>query len=263
MFPLTRSAPSVAAVTEKTSRKRTGGKASRGGPVEAVLAPYRWLRRWILRAVLVAMALAVAMVALFSVVNPPTTPYMFSEARRLGAPVAQSWVPADRIAPEMMRAAVAAEDANFCTHWGFDVEAIQAAIEAGGTRGASTISQQVVKNVFLWQGRNWLRKAMEAVLTPVLEATWSKRRILEVYLNVAEMDEGVFGVEAAARHYFGTSAAELTASQAARLAAVLPSPKKRSAAQPSAFVRKRAGAISAGAATIAADGRAACFGGSA
>ena len=106
----------------------------------------------------------------------------------------------------MARSAVAAEDANFCQHWGFDVAAIKLAIAEGSERGASTISQQVVKNVYLWHSRTWFRKAMEASITPLMEAIWSKRRIIEVYLNVAEFDEGVFGVDAAARHYFGVSA---------------------------------------------------------
>src|SRR5690606_10070608 len=116
-----------------------------------------------------------------------------------------------------------------------------------------------VKNVYLWHGRNWARKALEAVITPVMEAVWSKRRVLEVYLNVAEFDEGVFGVGAAAQHYFGVDAADLTAVQAARLAAILPDPKGRSASEPSAQVRARAQRILDGAATIAADGRSACF----
>ena len=120
--------------------------------------------------------------------------------------------------PVMARSLVAAEDANFCQHWGFDMAAIRDAIDGGGTRGASTLSQQTVKNVFLWHGRSWPRKALEAALTPVVELLWSKRRIVEVYLNVAEFDEGVFGVEAASRHYFGVSAADLSAVQAARLA---------------------------------------------
>jgi monofunctional glycosyltransferase len=159
----------------------------------------------------------------------------------------------------MARSAVAAEDANFCLHWGFDMAAIRQAIDAGGNRGASTISQQVVKNVFLWQGRSWLRKAMEALLTPVVELVWTKQRVLEVYMNVAEFDEGVFGVQAAAQHYFGVDARDLTATQAARLAAVLPDPKGRDAANPGPVVRRRAGQIISGAETIAADGRAACF----
>jgi monofunctional glycosyltransferase len=240
----------------KRSRKR-GAKAPT--LVDRVLAPYRWIMRWAIRIALIGLILVCAFVALFGFVNPPTTHTMWSEGRRLGAPVDQIWMDADRIAPVMFRSAVAAEDANFCLHWGFDVAAIQAAIEAGGARGASTISQQVVKNVFLWQERSWFRKALEAGLTPVMEAFWSKRRILEVYLNVAEFDEGVFGVQAAAVHYFGVDARDLTETQAARLAAVLPSPKTRSASKPSNFVQRRAASIRAGAETINADGRADCF----
>jgi monofunctional biosynthetic peptidoglycan transglycosylase len=117
----------------------------------------------------------------------------------------------------------------------------------------------VVKNVFLWHGRSWLRKAMEGVLTPAVELVWSKQRVLEVYLNVAEFDEGVFGIQAAAQHHFGVDAKDLTALQAARLAAVLPDPKGRSASEPSSFVRNRTRSIISGAETIAADGRSACF----
>jgi monofunctional glycosyltransferase len=207
------------------ARKATG-KAGKGRAARKVTL--RDLRRWALRGVAGLAAFVVAMILLFAVVNPPVTPYMIAEARRHG-PVERTWVPMERIAPVMARSAVAAEDANFCLHWGFDMAAIREAIERGGTRGASTIPQQVVKNVYLWHGRSWLRKALEAGLTPAVELVWSKRRILEVYLNVAEFDTGVFGVEAAARHYFGVSAADLTAVQAARLAAILPDPKGRSA----------------------------------
>jgi monofunctional biosynthetic peptidoglycan transglycosylase len=199
-----------------------------------------------------------ALVLLFAAVNPPTNIYQWQEARRLGG-IERGWVAWDDIAPVMARAAVAAEDANFCRHWGFDMGAIRAALDAGGTRGASTISQQVVKNVFLWHGRSWLRKGLEAAMTPVVELVWSKRRILEVYLNVAEFDEGVFGVGPAARRHFGVEAADLTAVQAARLAAALPDPKGRDPARPSRFVQRRAAAIADGAETIRADGRADCF----
>ncbi len=195
---------------------------------------------------------------LWSFFNPPTTFYMMQERWRLGT-VDQDWVAIEDVAPVMARAVVAAEDANFCQHWGFDVNAIRSAIAEGSGRGASTISQQVVKNVYLWHGRNWTRKALEAAMTPVVEAMWSKRRIVEVYLNVAEFDEGVFGVKAAARHYYGVDPQDLSATQAARLAAILPAPKSRSASKPSDFVRKRARQIVSGAATIRADGRAACF----
>lgn len=214
--------------------------------------------RLVLRAVSAVFLLVVCLVVLGAVINPPTTAYMFSESRRLGG-VKQTWVSLDRMAPVMARSAVAAEDANFCQHWGFDMIAIRKAIAAGSNRGASTISQQTVKNVYLWHGRTWLRKAMEALITPVMEAVWSKRRIVEVYLNIAEFDEGVFGVEAAAQHYFGVPASDLSANQAARLAAILPAPKKRSAAKPSDYVLKRARQVRDGAATIRNDGRAACF----
>ena len=203
-------------------------------------------------------AVSLLTISLFAFVDPPTTPYMFSEGRRLGG-VDQSWVALEDISPYMARSAVAAEDANFCQHWGFDVKAIRAAIEGGSARGGSTISQQVVKNVFLWQGRSWVRKALEAMITPVVEAVWTKRRIIEVYLNVAEFDKGVFGVEAASWHYFKVGPDELTAVQAARLAAILPNPKGRSASKPSTATRKKAASIMDGAATIGRDGRAACF----
>lgn len=199
-----------------------------------------------------------ALILLFSFVPPPINLYQLGETWRLGG-IDKDWVSWEEIAPVMARSAVAAEDANFCNHWGFDMAAIRAAIEAGSNRGASTISQQVVKNVFLWHGRTWVRKAMEAVLTPVVELVWSKERILEVYLNVAEFDEGVFGVQAAAQHHFGVDARDLTPLQAARLAAVLPDPQGRSASEPTSFVRSRTRAIISGAETIAADGRSACF----
>lgn len=218
----------------------------------------RRLRSWLVRAVLGGLALVLIWTLAYAVLNPPTTPYMIAQGRAHGD-VNHRWVAMSDIAPVMARSAVAAEDANFCLHWGLDVDAIRAALEAGSQRGASTISQQVVKNVFLWHGRSWTRKAAEALWTPLAEAVWSKRRMLEIYLNVAEFDTGVFGVQAAAVHYFGVDADDLSAVQAARLAAVLPSPKTRSANEPSPQVRRRADQIMDGAATIAADGRADCF----
>jgi monofunctional glycosyltransferase len=217
-----------------------------------------YLRRWALRALLGFAALVAALVALFAVVNPPTTLYIAAEKSRLGG-VRHAWVDFEDIAPVMARSAVAAEDANYCMHWGFDMGAIRDVIASGESRGASTITQQTVKNVYLWPARSWPRKALEAVITPVVELVWSKRRILEVYLNVIEFDEGVFGVDAAAQHYFGVTPAQLSQDQAARLAAVLPAPKDRSAANPSQFVRRRSASIRDGAATILRDGRAACF----
>ena len=197
-------------------------------------------------------------VALYTVVNPPSTHTIWSEKQRLGH-VARTWIDIEDVAPVMARSVVAAEDADFCEHWGFDMNAIRAAIADGADRGGSTISQQVVKNVYLWQDRSWVRKALEAGLTPLVEGLWSKRRILEVYLNVAEFDEGVFGIDAASWHYFGIPPGDLSPRQAALLASVLPSPKKRDAANPDKALSRRAKAIEDGAATIAADGRAACF----
>jgi monofunctional glycosyltransferase len=239
-------------VTKPRARK------SRAKPVVAPRARWRRVAVWVGRGLLGVVGFYAVLIVLFSFLSPPTNIYQMQESARLGG-VQAEWVDWDRIAPVMGRAAVAAEDANFCLHWGFDMAAIRLAIDQGSNRGASTISQQVVKNVFLWQGRSWLRKAMEAGMTPVVELVWSKQRILEVYLNVAEFDEGVFGVQAAAQHYFAVDAADLTGVQAARLAAVLPDPKGRDAANPGPLVRKRASQILAGAETIAADGRAGCF----
>jgi monofunctional biosynthetic peptidoglycan transglycosylase len=218
----------------------------------------RRIRLWLWRGLVGVAAFYGVLIVLFSFVPPPINIYQAQEAWRLGG-IEKDWVGWDEIAPVMARSVVAAEDANYCLHWGFDMAAIREAIEEGGARGASTLSQQVVKNTFLWHGRSYLRKALEAAITPVIELLWSKQRILEVYLNTAEFAEGVFGVQAAAQHHFGVDAADLSALQAARLAAVLPNPKDRSASQPSNFVRKRTRAILSGAETIAADGRAGCF----
>ena len=237
-----------------TSRKKKAPAKKKPQPKVRRFRPMAWLRRGLL-----SLALAIAAwVGLYAVIPPPTTPFILSEGFRLGG-VDRTWVPADDIAPVMLRSVVAAEDANFCLHWGFDMRQLRAAIEQGGNRGASTLSQQTVKNVWLWHGRSWPRKALEALFTPVVEAFWSKRRILEVYLNVAEFDTGVFGVEAAAKHHFGTSAADLTARQASLLAAVLPNPKERRAVNPSSATDRRARSIADGAATIRVDGRADCF----
>nr|WP_319248727.1 monofunctional biosynthetic peptidoglycan transglycosylase [uncultured Celeribacter sp.] len=225
-------------------------------------APRPWpqrLRRIVMRTLLALCGAMLLWILLYSVVPVPTTPYMLAESRRQPEGVDYRWTPMSEISPHLARAVVAAEDANFCRHWGFDMSAIRAAISEGGQRGASTISQQTVKNSFLWHGRTWSRKALEAALTPAVELFWSKRRILEVYLNVAEFDTGVFGAEAAARHYYGVGPEALTAQQAAQLAAVLPAPKDRSAGNPGPFVRRRAAQIIDGAATIERDGRAACF----
>jgi monofunctional biosynthetic peptidoglycan transglycosylase len=249
---------------EKPAEKPASAPRKRKPKVVEATPPkprlWRVAVKWALRGLGGIAALYAVLILLFSFLPPPINLYQMGESWRLGG-IEKDWVSWEEIAPVMGRSAVAAEDANFCNHWGFDMAAIRQAIEEGSNRGASTISQQVVKNVFLWHGRSYLRKAMEAVLTPAVELVWSKRRVLEVYLNVAEFDEGVFGVQAAAQHHFGVDAKDLTALQAARLAAVLPDPKGRSASEPSSFVRNRTRSIISGAETIAADGRSACFDG--
>lgn len=237
------------------AKRKTTKKSRKSTPR---VQPMRWLWRWCLRLMVISVAVVVGVVALHREVDPPDTFYMGQEARRLGR-IDHIWVPIEEIAPAMARSVVAAEDANFCGHWGFDMAAIRTAIAEGRGRGASTLSQQVVKNTYLWHGRSWPRKALEALITPLVEALWPKRRIVEVYLNVAEFDEGVFGIEAASHHYFGVTPDALSDVQAARLAMVLPNPKGRSASKPTSALRKRAAGIMDGAATIRRDGRSACF----
>jgi monofunctional glycosyltransferase len=219
------------------------------------MRPVRWrpLRRlliWTRWLALRFLALMLGLVMFYALVNPPTTWTIASEAT---AP--RAWVNLEDISPVMRRSVVAAEDANFCLHWGFDMVEIRKVVASGSARGASTLTQQTAKNVFLWQGRSWTRKVLETAFTPMIEAFWSKRRILEVYLNVAEFGPGIFGIGAAAREYFGTTPDKLTPVQAARLAAVLPSPKTRGVNRAS----NRSRAIADGAATIQRDGRADCF----
>lgn len=224
----------------------------------------RWLGRLtrvLARVIGVAAIAAVLWVGLYAVVNPPTTLLIEMERRRLGA-VAATWRPLADISPHLRRAVMAAEDARFCAHRGFDFEEIaraRAQAAAGGrVRGASTISQQVSKNAFLWPAATWLRKALEAGFTVLIEAFWPKSRTLEIYLNIAEMGPGVFGAEAAARHWFGKGAEALTLAEAARIAAILPSPRTRNAARPSDFVARRARAIAGGAETLRAERRDLC-----
>lgn len=250
------------AMTEDTPPKKPRkprNVSPKSVPLAVEVLPLRVrLARWAGRGLAAVAGFYALLILLYSFVPVPTNIYILSESIRLGG-VEKDWVSMDDIATVMARSAVAAEDANFCRHWGFDMAEIRRAVEEGSNRGASTITQQTVKNVFLWHDRNWVRKALEAMMTPVVELLWSKRRILEVYLNVAEFDEGVFGVQAAARHHFGIDAKDLSPTQAARLAAVLPDPKGRSASKPSDFVRRRTRAIIGGAETIQADGRSACF----
>lgn len=241
------------ATKKKPAPKKRETKAKKQ---ERTLA--RRVLRWLMWTGVAAIALVIGAVALFAFVNPPVTPYMFSEEKRLGE-VDYQWVDIEEISPHAARAVIAAEDSNFCLHWGFDMAAIRDALEEGAGRGASTITQQVVKNVYLWHGRSWPRKALEAMLTPLVEMFWTKRRIVEVYLNVAEFGEGVFGIEAAARRFYGVGPEELRLWQAARLAAILPAPKKRSVTNLTTYLTKRSRAIADGAETIRVDGRADCL----
>ncbi|NNJ18649.1 monofunctional biosynthetic peptidoglycan transglycosylase [Pseudomonas putida CSV86] len=209
------------------------------------------LRR-LFRAALWFAAGSVVLVLVFRVVPPPGTALMVErkiESWIDGEPIdlQRDWEPWDRISDDLKVAVIAGEDQKFASHHGFDFTAIQAALahnERGGTiRGASTLSQQVAKNQFLWSGRSWLRKGLEVWFTALIELFWSKERILEVYLNSAEWDEGVFGAQAAARHHFGVDASRLSRQQASLLAAVLPNPRNWSASRPSTYVARRAGWI--------------------
>jgi len=207
--------------------------------------PGRSSWRRVLRAVLLVGLATVAGTILgvlaLRFVPPPATAFMVADSLRDGARpgVAYDWVPARSIAPGLALALVAAEDQKFPVHSGFDLDAIGKAWDGGGKRGASTISQQVAKNLFLWRGRSWVRKGLEAYFTVLVEALWPKRRILEVYMNVAQFGPGVYGAEAAARTYFRKSAASLTRREAALLAAVLPNPVVLHVDRPSAYVMRR------------------------
>lgn len=157
-----------------------------------------------------------------------------------GEMVERQWVPLERFSPGLLRAVVAAEDQRFCAHWGVDFEALKEQIDRDGgpSRGASTVSMQVAKNLYLWPGRSYMRKALEVPLALLLDRLWGKRRVMEIYLNIAEWGEGIFGAEAAARYYFNTSAARLDATQAARLVAALPNPFVREADQRSVHSKR-------------------------
>lgn len=182
-------------------------------------------------AILVVGFLAITNLAVFTIgwTGPPPTFNMAGVAMK-GVEVRQTWVDLKDISPHLVRAVIAAEDQNFCSHQGFDMKEIQKAMQeaenGGDLRGASTISQQTAKNVFLWNGGGWMRKGAEAYFTVLAEWMWSKPRIMEIYLNVAEWGDGIFGAEMAAQERFGVSAKDLTPRQAAALAAVLPSPNR-------------------------------------
>ena len=217
--------------------------------------------RLVVRLCVLVAAVLILWVLSYRWIDPPGGWYMLSERLRLGG-IEREWRDLSAMTAHLPRAVIAAEDARFCSHYGFDVAAIEAALKANAEgkrlRGGSTISQQVAKNIFLWHERSWIRKGLEAGFTLLIELLWPKQRIVEVYLNTSEFDAGVFGAEAAARHHFGVSARDLTLTQAARLAAILPGPKTRDPANPSRFVRRRSAAIVRGAEDLRLTQRAAC-----
>lgn len=214
--------------------------------------------RIIIKTIIFCVLLSLALVLLLRFVPVTYTATMLMDEHS----VTRDWEPLSRIDRNMVSAVIAAEDGKFCQHNGFDVEAIEDALEeraAGGRqRGASTISQQTAKNVFLWQGGGWFRKGAETWFTFLIENLWTKRRIMEVYLNVAETGLGTYGVESGAQRYFGHSAARLSADEASRIAAVLPSPKTRAAVNPSGFTARYGNTIEARIGQVRRDGLDTC-----
>ena len=188
----------------------------------------------------------VALIGLFRFVDPPLSMLMAMQ-RLSGVELQHDRVPLDRVSNNLRRAVITSEDGKFCNHWGFDLGEIRAAMRSGDGfgRGASTITQQLAKNLFLWPGKSYVRKALEVPLTLAIEATWPKWRILEVYLNIAEWGPGVFGAEAAAQYYFNKPAANLTEREAALLAASLPNPIARDAADPQPGLARKASTLQA------------------
>lgn len=202
--------------------------------------------RWMIKIVVAMFVLSIAITVAYRWINPPITLLMISRAFD-GAKIDKTWVPLDQISPNLVRASIASEDNNYLGHRGFDLGAIYDALDerqqGKRQRGASTISQQTAKNVFLWSGKSWIRKGFEVYFTFLIERLWSKERIMEVYLNVIEMGNGVYGAEAAAQHYFGRSAAKITQRQAALIVAAYPNPRQRDPAHPTPYLNKRAAQI--------------------
>jgi monofunctional biosynthetic peptidoglycan transglycosylase len=216
---------------------------------------------WIAKLVLAFLVLSVLWVLAYRFINPPTTVTMLGDVFA-GRGAEREWMPLRRIDRDMVRAAIGAEDSKFCQHNGFDVEAIEDAMKrnasGGRIRGGSTISQQTAKNAFLWQGGGYARKGVEAWFTFLIEQLWGKPRIMEVYLNLAETGIGTYGVNAGSERYFGHDASAMSATEAARIAAVLPLPKKRGAVAPKGFTRRYGNSITARIAVVARDRLDAC-----
>jgi monofunctional biosynthetic peptidoglycan transglycosylase len=220
------------------------------------------LARSLMVAAMIVVAVPVVQTVIYRFVPPPVTILMLTRLFE-GKGLKKSWRPIERISPRLADAVIAAEDSGFCDHHGFDFAAMEKAAEAnerhpGKIRGGSTISQQTAKNVFLWPGRDYVRKGLEAGYTVLIEAIWGKRRILETYLNVVEWGPGIYGAQAASQSYFHVDADRLSPDQAARLAAVLPSPLKWKAAHPGRYVARRSGKIVARAAVVREDDLSAC-----
>jgi monofunctional biosynthetic peptidoglycan transglycosylase len=220
------------------------------------------LGRLLLFLLVVAVVIPVGAVLIYRYVAPPITPLMLIRMGQ-GRGLDYRWRGLDQMSASLPQAAIASEDARFCQHHGFDFDAMQKALahnqrRPGRIRGGSTISQQTAKNVFLWPGRDYVRKGMEAYFTTLIETLWGKRRIMEVYLNVVEMGPGVYGAEAAAERDFHHSAAHLTTLEAARLVAILPNPLKYKVVGSGPYVQRRAGRVAGQVGVVRSDGLSAC-----
>ena len=217
--------------------------------------------RFLVKLVLVCLIGSVLWVLAYRFVNPPITATMIGDMVA-GRGAARDWMSVDEIDRDMVRAAIGAEDSKFCAHNGFDVEAIEDAMKrnasGGRIRGDTTISEQTAKNAFLWQGGGYFRKGLEAWFTFLIENLWSKRRIMEVYLNLAETGIGTYGVNAGSQRYFGHDSDAMSRTEAARIAAVLPLPKKRGVVTPKGFTRRYGNSISARIGVVGRDGLDAC-----
>jgi monofunctional biosynthetic peptidoglycan transglycosylase len=224
-----------------------------------------WPRRilgWLIKLIVAFLLISVLWVLAYRFVNPPITFTMIGDLVS-GRGLHKEWMPISEIDRDMVRASIAAEDSKFCSHNGFDFEAIEDAMKrnasGGRIRGGSTISQQTAKNAFLWQGGGYARKGVEAWFTFLIEHLWGKRRIMEVYLNLAETGIGTYGVNAGSERYYGHDASAMSATEAARIAAVLPLPKKRGAIAPKGFTRRYGNTIVARIPIVGGDGLDACI----
>ena len=214
--------------------------------------------KWSVRFVLFFFSLIFIILLLTKWINPPITTVILSESISLDQKVNQEWRTIDKIGKNVILTVLASEDSNFCTHNGFDFNEIFRAKEKGFSRGASTISQQVSKNLILWRERSWFRKGLEALITIMIETLWSKKRILEIYLNIAETGNGYFGIQAISNSLFKKNSYDLTLKEASYIAVTLPNPKKRNAKKLSIYLKKRAESVRNGANTLRLDGRASC-----